>query len=122
MKQNETNVWKRIQLFVSPLGHRLLRNQRYKGPIVRNGKVTDAWADCGVGGDGGADLLGWRSFIIQPHHVGKRIAQFFAVETKVKDKKGSVEQENFISAVRNAGGIAGIARSEEDTKKIMDDW
>jgi len=122
MKQNETNVWKRIQLYVSPLKCRLFRNQRYVGPIVRNGKVTDAWADCGVGGNGGSDILGWRSFVIEPHHVGKRIAQFFAVETKSKDKQASTDQKNFISAVRNAGGIAGVARNEEDTKKIMDDW
>lgn len=122
MPQNETNVWKSAQLYASKLNARLFRNQRYKGKIVRNNKITDAWADCGVGGDGGHDLIGFRSFIIESHHVGKKIAQYFSVETKIKGGFRSDEQKNMARAVKEAGGISGFAESNEDVKKIMDEW
>lgn len=122
MSQNETNVWKSAQLFVSKLGGRLFRNQRYKGPIVRNGKVTDAWADCGVGGDGGHDVIGWFSFVIRPEHVGKKIAQYLSVETKIKSGKRTDEQKTMVRVVKEAGGLSGFATNDDEVKKIIEDW
>ena len=107
-------------LDLAPLGVRLFRNQRYKGPIVRAGKVTDGYADCGVGGDGGADLLGYKIVRIEQHMIGQFIAQFVAIETKTPTGRVSDLQKIFINAINNAGGKAGIARSTEDAKKICD--
>lgn len=123
--QNETNVWKNAQLFICTVGDRLsrlLRNQRYKGPIVRNGKITNAWADCGVGGDGGHDLIGYHSFVIKPEHVGKRIAQFMTVETKAARGREAHDQQNMVRVVKEAGGLSGFACNNDDIKKILAEW
>jgi hypothetical protein len=121
LAQKETNIWRQIMLDLSPLGIRLFRNQRYKGPIVRNGKITEGYADCGVGGDGGSDLIGYQMIRITQDMVGKMFARFVAFETKTKTGgNGSDDQKTFISAINNAGGKAGIARSTEDAKKILD--
>lgn len=116
-KQAETSIWKMVRLALSPAGFRLFRNQRYKGPIVRNGKVTEAWADCGLV-DGASDLIGWRSIIITPAMVGKRIAQFCAFETKVMGNP-SPDQSTFLAAVERDGGIAEVVYNEDDVKKHL---
>lgn len=119
MPQKETNIWRQIMLDLAPLGVRLFRNQRYKGRICRGNVMTDAYADCGVGGDGGSDLIGIVIKKIRPEDVGTFVAQFCALETKTKTGRASPEQEMFISAINNAGGKAGVARSTEDAKKIL---
>lgn len=116
-KQGETNVWKQLQLDASPLGYRLHRNQRYKGQTIKG-----AWVDCGVGGDGGSDLIGYRILTITPEMVGKKIAQFVAQETKVKDKKGSLEQERFLNRIRLDGGLACVSRSINDLREEEKRW
>lgn len=68
---------------------------------------------------GTSDLIGWRSRIITPDMVGQTIAQFVAIE--VKDKAAATpEQIRFIEAVNRAGGLAGIAHSEEEARAIVD--
>lgn len=116
--QNETNVLKRIQLCLSPFGCRLFRNQRYVGQIVKHGKITNAWANCGVGGDGGADLIGWQSVLITPEMVGRRVALFLAIEGKDQSLLRK-EQKDFIAAVLADGGKAGHAHNEEEAKCII---
>jgi hypothetical protein len=117
-KQQETNVWRSVQLALSPRGYRLFRNQRYKGPIVSGGKITSAWADCGLC-DGAADLIGFRIVTVTPEMLNKRIAIFCAVETKVKGGDRRDEQIAFIRAVQEAGGIAGFAESEGEALKLF---
>ena len=117
-KQEETNVWRQILLDASPLGFRLYRNQRYKGQIVRNGVVTNSWADCGLR-DGAGDLIGYRIIEITQDMVGQKIAQFANIETKrVSGGKVSEDQEKVIKQVLNDGGFACVARSIEDIKRI----
>lgn len=113
-RQTETDVWKSVMQALSPLGYRLFRNQRYKGPIVSRGVITGAFADCGVGGDGGSDLIGFRIVTVTPDMVGQRIAQFVAIETKSKGGRKEADQQTFINGVRAGGGIAGFARSQEE--------
>lgn len=45
--------------------------------------------------------------------------QFFAIEVKTKTGKASKEQINFIQQIRANGGLAGIARSVEQAKGII---
>ena len=118
-RQSETNVWKAVQLALSPRGYRLFRNQRYKGPIVRNGQITEAWADCGVGGDGGSDLIGFKIVTVTPDMVGTRIAVFSAIECKTKHGRVEPEQVAFVNGVEYAGGISGFVRSQEDALKLF---
>lgn len=68
---------------------------------------------------GSSDLIGWRSITIGPEHVGRTLAVFVAIE--VKDRgRATPEQLAFIKATREAGGIAGVARSIEEAQAILD--
>lgn len=45
--------------------------------------------------------------------------RFLAIEVKTKTGRASKEQLRFIEAVKNAGGIAGIARSVEEALDLL---
>ena len=60
---------------------------------------------------GCSDLIGWTQ------HSG--LAVFTAIEVKSATGRIRPEQSNFLERVRAAGGRAGIARSEDDAKKII---
>lgn len=113
MTQKETNVWRGIILEAQKLGYRLFRNQRYKGMSDKG-----AWLDCGVGGDGGSDLIGYRIVTITPDMVGKRIAVFAAIETKAKGGWKRPEQKMFLDAINANGGIGLFAYSIDDVKGV----
>ena len=63
---------------------------------------------------GSSDLIGYRTVEIQPDMVGEEIAQFVAIEVKTTRGRVTPEQANFIDVVKTAGGLAMVARSEED--------
>jgi hypothetical protein len=72
-----------------------------------------------------SDLIGITSVVIQPHHVGKRLGVFTAVECKAEgwrltpgDKRGQA-QLRYINIVREAGGFAGFAASLTDLQGII---
>lgn len=68
---------------------------------------------------GFSDLFGLVPVVITPDMVGQTVAVFAALE--VKDKaKATDEQSNFIKAVNDNGGRAGVARSLEDAVRIVD--
>ncbi|UZO91739.1 VRR-NUC domain-containing protein [Roseomonas mucosa] len=68
--------------------------------------------------DGSGDLIGWRSMLITPEHVGTTLAVFLSVE--VKSSTGSLRdgQRVWAQAVARAGGLAGTARSVEEARAI----
>lgn len=68
---------------------------------------------------GSSDLIGWYSMEITPEMVGKKVAVFAAVECKVGRGKTSPAQDQFLQAVHNNGGIAGVARSPEGASEII---
>lgn len=68
--------------------------------------------------EGSSDLIGWKSVMVTPDMVGKRVALFTAVEVKTPTGRPTKEQLNFIQRIKEAGGIAGIARSEEEAEYI----
>lgn len=65
-----------------------------------------------------ADLIGWRSFVIQPHHVGARFAQFVSRECKKvswsygEDRKKEDAQLAWAALVTRAGGDARFVQGE----------
>ncbi len=72
-----------------------------------------------IGVKGLADYTGWRTITVTQEMVGHRVAVYTAVEGKTEDGRISDDQKRFILAVRRAGGIAMVVRSE-DTKPT--DW
>lgn len=68
---------------------------------------------------GSSDLIGWRTTTITPDMVGQRLAVFVAIEVKDKGRP-TAEQLAFVKAVRDAGGLAGIARGIPEAQAILD--
>jgi hypothetical protein len=69
---------------------------------------------------GSGDLIGWKSVVITPEMVGRRVAIFLSIENKAETGgKVSEDQEKWILIVRRFGGIAGVARSIDDARKIV---
>lgn len=68
---------------------------------------------------GFSDLFGLTKVTITPDMVGQDVAVFVALE--VKDKaKATEKQSNFLKAVNDNGGRAGVVRSAEDALRIVD--
>lgn len=111
---SEAAVLKRILLACSRGSSRLMRNNV--------GALQDKegrWVRYGVGGNGGSDLIGWKSVEVTPDLLGRTVAIFSAVEVKEKGRV-TKEQEAFLNAVARAGGLAGVARSPEEAAAILD--
>ena len=70
--------------------------------------------------NGFSDLVGFTSKVITQEMVGQQVAVFTAIEVKSERGRLSPDQENFINQVKNAGGLAGVARSPEEAESIID--
>lgn len=68
---------------------------------------------------GFSDLAGWRTVTVTEAMVGTEIAQFVAIEIKTDSGKASREQQAFIAAVRRAGGLGAIVRSEAEALALF---
>lgn len=123
----ETNIMRGIMMACSRGATRLFRvntAQAWAGEVVartqdtitlRNPRTIHAGL-C----KGGSDLIGWRSVTITPDMVGQQIAVFAAIECKAARGRVSTDQQNFIDAVNRAGGFAGVARSDDEARSILD--
>ena len=68
---------------------------------------------------GSSDLIGIKSVEITPDMIGQKIAIFTAIEVKQPNGRVSKEQTNFINMVNSLGGIAFIARSDDEAKSFL---
>lgn len=113
---NESDLMRLIQVAVSAMGHRVFRNN-----------IAQAWVGIYAGRtiDGIVTLKNAR-----PLHSGLCVGssdligftntgRFVAIEVKSATAKPTVEQINFLNIVKRFGGLAGIARSVEDAKDII---
>jgi hypothetical protein len=82
--------------------------------VVRAGRVLHAGLATGSG-----DLIGWRSQLIGPEHVGQTIAQFASVEIKAARGRVSPEQRQWAETVQQHGGIGAIVRSVEEAEEVL---
>ena len=101
----ESTIQKQIQVALSSHMARLFRNnvgvlQDKNGTYVKYGLCT-----------GSSDLIGFTMREVRQEDVGKRWAVFTALEVKTPTGRATKEQINFISAVKNSGGIAEIVHS-----------
>jgi hypothetical protein len=131
---NEADVMRTFMQRASEWGARLFRQQTGMGwvgkvervtmvrkvsvkpgdVVIRNARPFNTgftgWSDCG----------GWVSVEITPEMVGTTIAQYVAAEIKV-DTSATTEQKAFLTAVRNAGGRAGVVKTDDDLRKLLFD-
>lgn len=66
-----------------------------------------------AGMPGMSDYLGWTT--------KNGVAVFTAIEVKGKGGRVRPEQQRFIEAVQTAGGLSGVARSEDEARAILGD-
>jgi hypothetical protein len=103
-------------------GVRLLRvnaGLAYQGRILEQTParlVLSPWYPIKLAAEGVSDLIGWST--VNEQSVA-RIAIFTAIEVKDRGKPSDV-QLAFIDTVRRAGGRAGVARSVEEAKLIIE--
>ncbi len=71
---------------------------------------------------GSSDRIGWKSILITPEMVGKKIAIFAAIECKTAMGRLSEEQIIFLERVSEAGGIAFVARTADDVGRELFKW
>lgn len=67
---------------------------------------------------GFADLFGLVAVEITPDMVGQKLAVFTALEVK-DGARVSPLQKNFINAVNDNGGRAGVVRSVDDAERLV---
>ncbi len=67
---------------------------------------------------GFSDLFGLVAVTVTPDMVGQQLAVFTALEVKSAKGKPTENQENFLKAVNDNGGRAGVVRSIEDAVRI----
>lgn len=110
----ETDLLRAIQLDAPMHGLRLFRNNvgAYQLP---NGTMLRY----GVQNPGGSDLIGWHSRVIVPQDVGRTLAVFVAVETKLLPRRPTVDQMRFLEAVERAGGLTSVAYAVEDVARMV---
>lgn len=123
----ESAILAAVQVAASRAGARLLRNHvglGWQGRLVdrRGSTITLADARPLAAGlaRGSSDLVGWYPVTIEPHHVGATLAAFASVEVKTQRGRLSVEQARWLEAVEAAGGLAGIARSDADVRRLIE--
>lgn len=68
---------------------------------------------------GMSDLVGFHTVTVTPEMVGSEIAIYAAIEVKGKGGRVTDPQKDYINMVLAAGGIAGVARSEDDAEKLL---
>ena len=124
---SESNIMKSAMLAASKLGCKIFRvnvGRAWQGDkIIKNkdGSITihnPRPFKTGVP-KGYPDLTGFVPVTITPDMVGKKIAMFVAFETKTAVGRATPAQMNFLGAVADAGGVAGIVRSDDDVVRAI---
>lgn len=126
---NEKSLMHKIMLALTRVGSRVFRNQVGDGWYGNAQRITIAGDYSLYPGDvvvrgarrlkaglikGSADVVGWTTVKVTQEMVGHDHALFTAVEVKYDDGIVTGEQDNFIRAVKAAGGIAIVARSIDE--------
>jgi hypothetical protein len=116
MANIETNIQQRIRIALGTREDvRLFRNQVGQLPDPRTGRPVQFGL-----ARGSADIVGWKTKVITEDDLGKSYAIFTSIEVKTPKGKATPSQNSWLECVRNAGGIAGIARSVDDALQILE--
>jgi hypothetical protein len=109
----EQQIQQQIRLACSSGDTRLFRNNTGTLRDQHGRPVTFGLAK------GSADLIGWTTRVITPDMVGQRVAVFASIEVKSQTGRLTPEQRQWLAAVSEAGGLAGVARSVEDAEAVL---
>lgn len=125
---SETDIQRRIQIALSWGDARMFRNNvgaAWMGGdfSIRDGRLVSGHARYVQFGlcPGSSDLIGIHKMVITPAMIGRNIGVFTAVEVKHK-KTTTNEQDSFIETIQHLGGIAGVARSVDDARRIVTEF
>ena len=121
---SEAAVQSRVRLRASQMGLRLWRNNNGMCYDVDNNAVRYGLANESQRMNEhikSSDLIGVRSVLITPDHVGTRVGQFMAREVKRQDwtykgKPREVAQLNFINLVNSMGGDGAFITDAEELR------
>lgn len=114
MGVKESNIGGEIMVASSKIGATLFRNS--KGLFfTQDGRRVAG----GLLAKGSADYIGILPVKITENLIGKTIGVFVAIEAKTPTGAVREEQKQFIQFVKNAGGIAGVCRSDADAIKLL---
>ena len=115
MTNQETNLQQEIRLAVGQIPNlRLFRNQVGQLPHP----ITNRYVQFGLA-KGSSDLIGFKTVKITEDMVGTNIAQFISLEVKTNTGRISKIQQNWLTLIKNSGGISGVVRSIDDAIKIL---
>jgi hypothetical protein len=113
LQQIRLALGRKLRLFRNNVGQAWVGEVHRRGHemYIKNPRVLHAGL-C----EGSSDLIGWKSITVTPDMVGRRVAVFTAIEAKSKTGRATTDQALFLTVVREAGGIAVLARSVEDAE------
>lgn len=71
---------------------------------------------------GSSDLIGLRRLRVAPEHLGQELAVFCALEIKSQRGRPTAEQQRFLALVQAMGGLAGVIRTPEEARALLQVW
>jgi len=110
---SETTLLNRIRQAASRLSARVFRNNVGVAKYPSGHTVVYGLHP------GSSDLIGWTTIEVTPSMVGRRVAVFTSLELKQGSGRTTPEQDAWLRAVREAGGIAAVVRSVEDAESAI---
>lgn len=123
----EIDIQNTIRLNLSRDDVRLFRNAvgvGWSGTLMHKGiegvYLKGARAQTYGLGTGSPDLVGWRSIVITPDMVGKRVAVFVGLEVKGPRGRVTFDQQNWQSILRRNGAITAIVRNVEEARDAIE--
>lgn len=116
MAGRETALSARIRLLASRLGARLFRNQVGLYTLADGRRLRSGL------GTGSPDLVGWMPLKVTREMVGETVAVFVGLEVKADGSQPRPNQQDWLAAIRNAGGIGDVAWSEADAEGLLTIW
>ncbi len=115
MSNKETTLQQEIRLALGQLPDlRMFRNQVGQLPDLRTGRPVQFGL-----AKGSSDLIGFKTIEVTSDMIGQKLAVFTSIEVKTAKGKLTPMQHNWLSCVRKAGGITGVARSVQDAIQII---
>jgi len=129
---SESVVQQQVRLQLARMGAQMYRNNSGAGMIVDD-YGNERMVRWGLANDSkklneqikSSDLIGAVPVVIQPHHVGRTLGVFTALECKpsgwhqVPSDKRAVAQAKFITIIKNVGGFAGFVTDPNDIYGII---